>query len=304
MSDETLFDIPERFDWSAPVILLIVPALSAIGILFIYSASHRQEAAAIERSIAEQNPNILIGIAHSTARRQIMWLVVSVCVCLALMFVNYRVFQKQAYTFWALSIVALAMVLIIGREVNGAKRWFAFGPLRFQPSEAARVCLVLAWAKFIAALRDKTSYWTIVGPLFLTAPAAALIALQPDLGMTLSIAPALLVVIFAGGVKLRYLIATGLAGLAASPALWFFATSYQRGRILAFIAPHEHASGSGYQVLQSLIAIGSGGLFGKGLGRGTQNILEFLYHMIRHILINLCSKFYKTCVEVILPCLP
>ncbi len=173
------------------------------------------------------------------------------------------------------SFVLLVGVLVpgVGREVQGARRWFAAGPLELQPSELMKLALVLYVARYLADHPSRMSgFKQSVAPIAIVAgPACALIYLEPDLGTTLVVGVTVALLLIAAGMPLRYLAA--LAGIAfLAIAMLVLASAYQRARLTSFLHPWSLKSTAGFQAVQGQIAVGSGGLFGVGLGRGVQKV--------------------------------
>jgi len=178
---------------------------------------------------------------------------------------------------FAIGVGLLILVLVMGVVGKGAQRWLDFGVLRFQPSEIMKLAvpMMAAWYLHERPLPPRVSETLIVIVLISLLP-AALIARQPDLGTALLIAASGLIAILLAGMTLRLILTFGALGLAAAPLLWFNMLDYQRQRVLTFLNPESDPLGSGYHIIQSQIAIGSGGVFGKGWLNGTQARLEFL----------------------------
>ena len=177
---------------------------------------------------------------------------------------------------FALGVVMLTAVLAVGDIGKGAQRWLDLGLLRFQPSELLKLAvpMVLAWFLGDRSL-PPTAGRILVGALITIVP-VVLIAKQPDLGTALLIGSAGVFVLFLSGVSWRLIMALGGLAAALAPVLWFFMRPYQRQRVLTFLNPESDPLGSGYHIIQSQIAIGSGGVYGKGWFNGTQSHLEFL----------------------------
>jgi cell division protein FtsW len=189
---------------------------------------------------------------------------------------RYRAWQRLALPFLLVTLALLALVLHPSAAVSayGSSRWLEFGPVTVQPSEIAKLALVVFGA---AVLSRKWGKLDVVGHLALpllpvTIVVAGLVMLQPDLGTTLIISGTMFLLMFAAGVRLRYLLATGIVGGTVGMAL-IFSADYRRVRFLAFLDPWADASNSGYQLIQSLIALGSGGWLGVGLGASRQKWL-------------------------------
>jgi rod shape determining protein RodA len=191
--------------------------------------------------------------------------------------VGYRFFLGISYVFYLFTIFLLVWVDVAGVVHLGAQRWIELGPISFQPSEFAKVASILALANFLGA-RDR---WEGEGKAILATAGLVglpfvLIMKQPDLGSAALFLPLGVVVLFVWGLRYRYLIAALLGGLLASPLVWGLLKVYQKKRILVFLNPNLDPLGAGYTAIQSKIAVGSGGLFGKGWLHGTQSQLDFI----------------------------
>lgn len=174
-------------------------------------------------------------------------------------------------------LILLIAVLVMGQFGGGARRWLNLGIVQFQPSEIMKLALPLMMAWFLARTPIPPSFRVTASALFLILMPIALIGMQPDLGTALVVGTAGGSVLFLAGIRWRYLLA--LAGMlaAALPILWVYGMqSYQRARVMTFFDPHRDPLGAGYNIIQSQIAIGSGGLFGKGWLNGTQAHLDFI----------------------------
>ena len=193
--------------------------------------------------------------------------------------VDLRVWFGLAYPLYALGLLMLLGVEAAGDISLGAKRWLAVGATKFQPSEIMKIGLVLGLARFYhaASADDARLSWKLLIPLGMIGMPALLVAHQPDLGTAILLSATGLSVMFMAGLSLR-LIAVGVVGLAAAaPAAFLFVLhDYQRQRLTTFLHPETDPSGAGYHTLQAKIALGSGGLLGKGYGLGSQSQLNFL----------------------------
>ncbi|MFM7719290.1 MAG: putative lipid II flippase FtsW [Actinomycetota bacterium] len=185
---------------------------------------------------------------------------------------RYEVWQRLAGPLLALTVLLLGIVLhpAAGHEVAGSSRWIGFGPITIQPSELAKLSLTLYAAAYLGRrggeIREVSDLVTL---LVVTAGIGAFVMMQPDLGTTLIIVGTVFLVLFAAGAPLRYLGTIGVVGLAAGVGL-IFSADYRRERLLAFLHPWEDPGGRGFQLIQSLIAFGSGGITGVGLGASRQ----------------------------------
>ncbi len=192
-----------------------------------------------------------------------------------------QLFSRRQVFSWALplylaSLVLLGLVLVVGREINGAKAWFHLGPLAFQPLEVAKIALILLLARVLAA-HPLESLLDYVLPLLLVAPVLGLVLLQPDLGGALVLLAGLLGMLFVRGMPMRHIL-IGLVAVAVlvPSVVWPNLSPYQRNRVEILFDLSKDPRGTGFQQIQSTIAIGSGGLVGKGFGAGTQTQLGFV----------------------------
>ena len=204
-------------------------------------------------------------------------------VCLALMLalclVDIRVWFASAYPVYAIALLLLMAVPVVGEWSLGARRWLNLHFVRIQPSEIMKIGLVLALARYyhgITAAEAKWS-WKLVVPAVMILVPFALVFKQPDLGTAILLALTGVAVMILAGLDMRVVSAGALAALVAVPPyVMFVMKGYQRDRILTFLHPDQDPSGAGYHILQSEIALGSGGLLGKGFGLGSQSQLDFL----------------------------
>jgi rod shape determining protein RodA len=224
---------------------------------------------------------------------------------IALAMVDLRVWFALAYPVYGFGLLLLVAVAVIGHASLGAKRWLDIGPIRLQPSEIIKIGLVLALARFYHSLppgRARLSWWLLI-PVALTAVPALAVARQPDLGTALLIVATGVVMMIFAGLSLR-LVAAALIGVAAivPPAFAFVLQPYQRARLLTFLNPEADRSGAGYHIIQSKIALGSGGFLGKGFGLGTQSQLNFLPEKSTDfIFASLAEEFgFVGCVTILL----
>lgn len=198
---------------------------------------------------------------------------------LLLALVDLRVWMSLAYPVYALALLLLVCVELFGYTAMGATRWLNLGFTRIQPSEIMKVAIVLALARYYhaASARDARFSFKLLIPLTMIGIPTLLVAHQPDLGTAMLIALTGLAVMFMAGLSWKIIIA-GLAAAAVAipPFVMFVLHDYQRKRVLTFLNPESDPSGSGYHIMQSLIAMGSGGMLGKGYGLGTQSQLNFL----------------------------
>ena len=198
---------------------------------------------------------------------------------IVLAMVDLRVWFAAAYPVYFVALVLLVGVDLVGDSAKGAQRWLEIGPLRFQPSEVMKIGIVLALARFyhgISADSARLSWWLLI-PLGLIGAPTLLVALQPDLGTAILIAATGLAIMMLAGLSWRLITAGVVLGVgAAIPFIMFVLHDYQRQRIFTFLSPESDPKGAGYHILQSKIALGAGGLLGKGYGLGSQSQLDFL----------------------------
>jgi rod shape determining protein RodA len=179
----------------------------------------------------------------------------------------------------ALFLAGLAMLVVVevmGDIGKGAQRWLDLGIVRFQPSELLKIALPMMLAWFLGQRGLPPSGWRVLGAALMTCLPVLLIAHQPDLGTALLVASAGALVLFLAGLSWRLILSLGVVAAALAPLGWFFMRDYQRQRVITFLNPESDPLGAGYHIIQSQIAIGSGGLWGKGWLNGTQSHLEFL----------------------------
>ena len=198
---------------------------------------------------------------------------------IVLAMVDLRLWFTLAYPIYAVALVLLVGVELVGDSAKGAQRWLEIGPLRFQPSEVMKIGIVLALARFyhgMSADNARASWWLLIPALLIALP-TLLVAHQPDLGTSLLILFTGVAIMILAGLSWKF-IATGIAAVAvAAPTMYFFVLhDYQRRRVDVLFNPEADPSGSGYHILQSKIALGAGGLLGKGYGLGSQSQLDFL----------------------------
>ncbi|MDZ7895593.1 MAG: rod shape-determining protein RodA [Sphingobium sp.] len=187
-------------------------------------------------------------------------------------------FSAYAYHLYAVLLIALLLVELVGGVAGGSQRWINLGFMQLQPSEFMKPVIVLAVAKFYAQLpASEIRKWNALWPAFvLIGLPWALVLVQPDLGTATMIAAGGVTVMFLAGVPARLFVGAGLTGAALIPIAFSFLHDYQKKRVLIFLDPESDPLGSGYHISQSKIAIGSGGLFGKGFLNGSQSHLDYL----------------------------
>ena len=238
-------------------LLFSVVALAAIGILFIYSASYRDPG--------------------NYEAKQVFWILAGLAVLVGVPFVGYRPFLSVSYPFYVLTLILLVLVDFFGNKVMGAQRWLTLGPIAIQPSEFAKIGALLAGVNFLGSHHPwEGQTKTVSLALLLLAVPLFLIIKQPDLGTALLFIPMSVVILFLWGVRKRFLGACFGAFALVTPLAWGFLKAYQKKRLMVFLNPNLDPLGSGYTALQSKIAVGSGGFWGKGYLGGTQTQLHFV----------------------------
>lgn len=245
---------------TATLILTATAVLCVFGLVMVGSAS---EVISIE----------IYGSPWSILVREVIWMVLGVVLLVGASKFDYRKWSKLGRPLLVATFLLLVIVLVpgIGTHAGGSSRWIGFGSIALQPSEVMKLALAIAGADLISRREQQgAEYRSIIIPLLvITALAAGLIVVQPDLGTAVVIGCICLVLLFASGVPMRPILKLG-AGVVAVALLAGVVDPYRRERLLSFLNPGAHSSGSGYQVLQSLIGLGSGGVFGVGLGNGSE----------------------------------
>lgn len=241
----------------------ITLVLICVGIVMIYSASASY---GLERY---QDSAFFL-------KRHLVYLVLGFIISLVIMSLDYRVIQRHSRGLLAISFLLLVLVLVpyIGKEIGGAKRWFRLGMLSFQPSEFAKFSIIVYMADALSRRQQKLKsfLYGFIPPMFILGCCVGLILLQPDLGTAFAITFVVFAMFFVAGMKLIYIVPIIISSLPVFYAL-IFNVAYRRKRVLAFLNPWEDPKGIGFQIIQSFIALGSGGLFGVGLGRSRQKLL-------------------------------
>jgi rod shape determining protein RodA len=213
----------------------------------------------------------------STFTRGLMWFAVAIVVFTVTGAFDFRWLRTLAWALYLVNIALLVLTLAVGGGLGGVSRWIYIGPLQFQFSEVAKVLMIAVLAAYLAARRERLgSLSTLVGAGLLMAPPFVLVLIQPDLGTSLVFGAVLIGMLFLSGVGLRWLGFAFVLGLAALPVGWSILADYQRRRLLSFLDPTADPLGAGFQVIQSQVAVASGGFFGRGLapgGAGTADLL-------------------------------
>lgn len=253
--DQTLFQKFLHINWG---MVILICAMAGIGILSLYSAAGGQ--------------------MDPWASRHVMRFVIGIIGMLVIAMIDVRWWFRLAYPMYILGFLMLVAVEIMGHVGMGAQRWIDLGIIKLQPSELMKIAVVMALARYFhAASPDdlKRISFLLPAALLVFAP-VGLVLLQPDLGTSLMIIMAGAAVFFVAGAPMWLFLGGIGSAIAAAPIGWMFLHDYQKQRVLTFLHPESDPLGSGYHIMQSKIAIGSGGLEGKGFLQGTQSHLNFL----------------------------
>ncbi|MCR9176463.1 MAG: rod shape-determining protein RodA [Alphaproteobacteria bacterium] len=240
------------------MLVLLITMIAGIGFLMLFSAAN--------------------GDVYPWAVRHAIRYGVCLMVMVTIAMVDIRFWIRSAYIGYVLVLALLLLVEIMGEIGMGAQRWIDLGVVQLQPSELMKIALVLALARFFhgVSYEEVGNPLTLLVPLLLIALPAVLVLRQPDLGTALMMLAGSGAIFFLAGVRIWKFMLVIAAGLAAVPIAWQFLRGYQKQRILTFLDPESDPLGSGYHILQSKIALGSGGMFGKGFLKGSQSHLNFL----------------------------
>ena len=254
-SQMSLVDKLGRISWG---LIFLTSVIACIGFGMLYSAAD--------------------GNLDPWASRQILRFAVGLVVVLVIAVIDIRIWIRWAYVIYAVTLAILLAVESFGIIGMGAQRWLYFGWFQLQPSELMKIALVLALARYFhrITLDDARRPALLVTPVLMLLAPVVLVLRQPDLGTAAMLLVGAGAVFFVSGVALRYFLVGGAIAAAGVPIAWQFLRDYQRERILTFLNPEADPLGAGYHILQSKIALGSGGLFGRGFMHGTQSHLSFL----------------------------
>ena len=232
--------------------------LAAVGLVMAYTNS-------IEAGTTVLEPG-------SIFQRALMWTGIGLVVFIVMTVFDYRWLKTLAWPLYVVNVGLLVMTLAIGSGVGGSARWVEFGPFTFQFSELAKILMIIVLATYLGNREGRLdSLGAILGACLLMVPPLVLVMMQPDLGTSLVLASILAGMLFMSGASLRWLLVGALGVVAAVPIAWAYVLrDYQKDRILSFLNPAADTQGSGFQVLQSQMTVGSGGFLGTGLTNGAQ----------------------------------
>lgn len=243
-------------------LLFMVLLICGIGVIAIYSSNLQSESAFMK----------------SLYLRQIYWIGISFVIMTIVILVDYHTIERMAYPLYTLGIISLVFVDFTGHTGGGAQRWLAIGGFNFQPSEVMKIALIILIARILDDMEkdENMGFLDLIKPAFFVGIPFLMVARQPDLGTAL-----IYIILFASitlfaGIRKRIIIQTTALMATLAPIFWLLLKPYQKKRILTLLDPESDPMGQGYQIIQSKIAIGSGGFWGKGLFEGTQSKLNFL----------------------------
>jgi rod shape determining protein RodA len=247
-----------EFDWA---LLSMVLLLCTLSVLEIYSATLHTK---------------YVGF-HT---KQIFWIVGGVAAMFLFSKIDYHRLLDWVPWAYGVSLVALVVVRLVGHKVLGARRWISIGPMHFQPSEWVKLILILIMARYFANLGGRSLTWKdIFKALLLVGLPMALVLIQPDLGTALTYTPILVAGLFLGGINIKQTLILVTCGSVLIVGVWTSGKvlkPFQKARLTSFINPDNDPKGTGYQLKQSLIAVGSGGVWGQGAAKGSQTQGAFL----------------------------
>jgi len=244
-----------RINWG---LILVLTAIAAVGVLALYSAAG--------------------GRFEPWAGRHAMRYGAALAFALVVALIHPKVWLALAWPIYILSMLLLVAVDVAGKIGMGAQRWLVIGPMQIQPSEIAKVAVILVLARYYHGLtREQAArFLYTLPPLIVIMAPVGLVMVQPDLGTAMMVLLGGAALLFVAGVRLWMFLGAAVAAVGCLPFAWSFMHEYQRKRVLTFLDPDRDPLGAGYHITQSKIAIGSGGLFGKGFLKGTQSALNFL----------------------------
>ena len=257
-----------------PILILATLLIGAFGCLMVYTATRD------ELQAAGLSPEYYL-------KKQAVFMVIGVVVMLAVMAIDYRRYRDWAPAIYGLTIFTLVAVYVIGHKSKGAQAWFQVGSYQLEPSEFAKIGLIVALASYCAAAKGRLTLRALLVVLILAAIPFALIYKQPDLGTALVLAAVLIAVLLIGGASGRHLVLLGLIAVVLGVGVVHFGIlkSYQQARLAAFVNSPDQpnaallrsaAGANEYNLAESKITIGDGGWFGKGIGNGTQTNLSYV----------------------------
>lgn len=250
----------KRYDYS---FFGLCTAIFIIGILNLYSATHSHG----------------VGPEQGIYKTQIMWFCLSWVIGIGVSFIQPKNFYRLAYPSYLLCVMLLIMVLFVGHSALGGQRWIGIAGMKFQPSELVKMSVVLVLARWYAKAspEQETGFKELIIPFFITFVPAIMVIIQPDLGTGTLTLLIFFLITFYRKLKWKTIVVIGLMGIVTGTVMYNFGLrEYQKKRIITFLDPEFDAKGSGYNAIQSKIAIGSGQFFGKGFRQSSQGALNYL----------------------------
>lgn len=249
----------QNFDW---VLLLLLLLITTVSLINLYSATYAIRDAG----------------GHQIFVKQIYWFLIGFAFFFMMTIFDYHLIERTAFPIYLFSVGLLILVLVIGKVFSGSQRWISVAGISFQPSEFAKIALVIILSKFFTSQGEYTEYrlrdlWR---PSILIAIPFFLILKEPDLGTALMLIIIAVSILLFMKINWRSLVIVLVVGIPSMPLLWFALKEYQQKRILTFLKPENDPLGDGYHIIQSKIAVGSGYIWGKGYLKGTQTRLHFL----------------------------
>ncbi len=248
-----------NFDWILPMLVLL---LCGIGLVNLYSAGS----------------NIDYGNVTPHYVRQLYWIGLGLVMMVVAFSIDYRLMVRYGYVLYTLSLMLLLVLFVCGEVTHGSQRWLTLGGFTMQPSELIKLTMIIALVKYVDDRYEGTSFGLsdLFTPFLLLLVPALLILKQPDLGTAFFLVLLFLSFVLFAGIRMKAFLFLCASSLALLPGLWFVMKDYQKERLVMFLNPEHDPLGAGYHIIQSIIAVGSGGLIGKGYLKGTQSQLKFL----------------------------
>ena len=245
----------KKLNW---LLVFLISFLSFVGLVMIYSATYGGD----DRIFISHLSKICLGL--------------SIMIGVSLVDLNF--IKKHAYLFYLIGIILLIWATFFGIVGKGSRRWLNIGGLVFQPSELIKILVIITLAKFFdeKKIQNAKDYIFLILPIFLILSPFFLILIQPDLGTAMIVLLLGLIIFFISGISWKFFSILSLFFLVSTPYIWGSLKEYQQKRILTLFNPENDPLGSGYHIIQSQIAVGSGGIFGKGWTKGSQSHLDFL----------------------------
>jgi len=253
-----MFELITKLKNSNWLFIFLVSFLSFVGLVMIYSATH--------------------GETTSIFKSHSMKVILGISLMILISLINLDFWKRHAYLFYFIGILLLIMATFYGIIGKGSRRWISLGGFVFQPSELIKIIVIVSLAKFFdeKKIQSTKDYIFLILPIILILTPFSLILIQPDLGTAMIILLLGMVIFFVSGISVKFFGGLTLIFLITAPYIWNGLKEYQKQRILTLFDPESDPLGTGYHIIQSQIAVGSGGVFGKGWAKGSQSHLDFL----------------------------